>query len=253
VSNIHPIHVVAAALLVGTGCNSAQLRYTTLRLTSTLPDLQQKQVLDNFARIASDPGALPYFAVVNAGSANVNDSGSGSLSFMGAPEVYTQRTHVLSAERTVTGNWTLVPLNNPDRLAAMRAAYLMVLQPSAVDPADFARLRDVLLPTGADPNAAVPRGWLCVGHKRDVPKDACFVAHEGGTYVWVMPGHTREFSNFVLTILNLATVWPADAAPRAPAALPPPGARVVPPPAFAPRLYEGTPDINRGLFFIPRS
>ena len=34
-------------LTLGTGCTTSQLRFTTLRLTTTMPDLQKRQVLDN--------------------------------------------------------------------------------------------------------------------------------------------------------------------------------------------------------------
>lgn len=233
------------------GCNSTQLRFTTLRLTSTLPDLQEKQVLDNFARLALNPGSLPFFAVVDAGTANIDDSGNGSLSFGGSPRAFTTGTYGLGASRTVTGNWSLKPLNNPDRLAAMRAAYTMVLQPDAVDPRDLAKLRAAL---GTDPSYAISGGWLCVGEKRDVAKDACVVAQNCGTYVWVLPQNIKAFSDFVLTILNIASVTaPADGQAQAPAALLPPAISPTGTvPSFAPRLYEDSPGINRGLFFIPR-
>src|SRR3982751_2738818 len=82
----------AMMLTLGTGCNTGQLRFTTLRLTTTIPDLQKRQVLDNFLGMASDPSALPYFSVVTGGTATINDFGSGNLSFLGAAKFYTQGT-----------------------------------------------------------------------------------------------------------------------------------------------------------------
>lgn len=235
------------ALLAAIGCNSAQLRFTTLRLTATLPDLQEKQVLDNLARLAASPGALPYFAVVDAGTANVDDNGGGSLGFTGAPKVFTTGNYGLSASRTVTGNWSLQPLNNPDRLAAMRAAYMLVLRPDAVDPRDMVKLQAAV---GADPRYMIPGGWLRVGSKHDVPREARLVAQDAGTFVWVMPQDLKSFSDFVLVILNIASVTTdrSGASPLRAQEGPPPGEI----PGFAPRLYEGSPGFNRGLFFVPR-
>ncbi len=243
----------AMMLTLGTGCNTGQLRFTTLRLTTTIPDLQKRQVLENFLGMATDPSALPYFSVVTAGTATINDFGSANLSFLGAVKFYTQGTYgPLSAGRSVNTNWSINPVSNPDRLRAMRAAYDLVLQPDAVDPADAKKLQEILKMTKTDP--AIESGWVCVGRKHDVPKDACLVAHQGKHYVWVMPEHTKDFNDFVLQILNIATYVPppqgASAALAAPGAQP----RVAVPheSEIAPRLYEDSPGINRGLFFVPR-
>jgi hypothetical protein len=50
----------------------------------------------------------------------------------------------------------------------------------------------------------VPTGWFCVGRGRDVPRDACYVAHDGPTHVWVMPEHVAELSKFVLIVMDLS-------------------------------------------------
>ncbi len=64
------------------GCNSTQLRTDTLRLTTTVPDIQQVQVLDNLARLSADPGVMPYYTIITNGTANITDKGkiSGFLS-----------------------------------------------------------------------------------------------------------------------------------------------------------------------------
>jgi hypothetical protein len=92
-------------------------------------------------------------------------------------------------------------LNNPDRLKAMKAAYLSVLDPSLVDPAEQTKLNDVIK---ADPSYAINPGWMEVGGKWDVPKHAWRVGRCGKTYVWVMPDRAEDFSRFVLLTLNLA-------------------------------------------------
>ena len=71
--------IIIAALIVLAGCNAEQLRYTTLRLGQTIPELQERQVIDNLARIAASPGNLPYYTVINAGTANILDTGGTGL------------------------------------------------------------------------------------------------------------------------------------------------------------------------------
>jgi hypothetical protein len=238
-------------LTLGAGCTTSQLRFTTLRLTTTIPDLQKRQVLDNFLGMSADPSALPYFSVVTAGTATINDFGSANLSFLGAHKLFTQGTYgPFNAGRTVNTNWSINPVSNPDRLRAMRAAYDMVLRPDAVDPADARKLQEILKVTKNDP--AIEPGWVYIGRKHDVPKEACLVAHHGKQYVWVMPEHAKDFNDFVLQILNIATYVPplTGAAPATPAVQP----RALAPheSEIAPRLYEDSQGINRGLFFVPR-
>jgi hypothetical protein len=52
---------------------------------------------------------------------------------------------------------------------------------------------------------AVPVGWFRVGGRRDVPKHAAYVAHQGKVYVWVLPEHRADLSKFTMAILDIAT------------------------------------------------
>jgi hypothetical protein len=51
----------------------------------------------------------------------------------------------------------------------------------------------------------IPTNWFGAGCRRDVPKDACFVAHEGKVYVWVTSEHRDDLSKFTMAILDIAT------------------------------------------------
>ena len=51
----------------------------------------------------------------------------------------------------------------------------------------------------------IPTGWFGVGSKREVPRDACFVAHDGKVYVWVTPDHRDDLSKFTMAVLDIAT------------------------------------------------
>src|SRR5262249_40909908 len=131
--SMRPALLLVVALPIVVGCANQQLRFSTLRQTSTLADIQETQVIENFARLAANPGALPFLSLANSGSATVTDGGAGNLSFLGAPKIFTQSTFGVGANRSIALNWGLAPLNNPDRLKAMKAAYLSVIDPSEVD------------------------------------------------------------------------------------------------------------------------
>ena len=152
---------IIAALVVLAGCNAEQLRYTTLRLGQTIPELQEQQVIDNLARIAASPGHLPYYTVINAGTANILDTGGtglGALTFQ--HHVGTLATLNAAASRAVTGNWTLNPMANPDRLRAMRTAYHVALGADVIDPLDESKLDAILRD---QKGLSIPHGWLGIG------------------------------------------------------------------------------------------
>jgi hypothetical protein len=52
---------------------------------------------------------------------------------------------------------------------------------------------------------SIPTGWFGVGRWRDVPKDACYVAHEGKVYIWVTEEHRDDLSQFTMAVLDIAT------------------------------------------------
>jgi hypothetical protein len=241
------------ALSLGSGCANQQLRLSTLRQTSTLPDVQQRQVIDNFARLAANSGALPYYAAANQGTIAVSDQGSASLLVTAVHKVFPSWATSLGLQRSITESWQTTPTNNPDRLKAMRAAYVSVVNPAAVDPTDYQLLQTVL--TG-DQSYPLTQGWLSVGTWRDVPKKACMVAHCGPAYVWVMPEDLADFSQFALLILHIETVLGPPATPAVAQVVPETARPSVAPPAgaspFAPRLFDQPPVVNSGLFFVPR-
>ncbi len=246
-----PGYLLLLAMLAALGCNSRQLRFTTLRLSETIPEIQERQVIENFARLAASPGAIPYYSVINSGTANIQDNAAGGLySLFLQPHAFTTATLNSSASRSVTGNWTLNPMSNPDRLRAMRAAYQLAMGIEEIDPADAARLDDILKNQN---DVQIHRGWIRTGTRREVPRGACIVAHCGRTYAWVAPGRSKDFADFSLLMLNIATWVPP--APKLATGLQPnirPGEVVEEAPGIQMRLYEDSPGINRGLFFVPR-
>lgn len=241
------------AAMTATGCANQQLRLSTIRQTSTLPDVQERQVIENFARLASNPGDLPFFAVANQGTASITDQGSTGFAINAVHKAFPLwNISAASANRSITENWQLVPENNPDRLKAMRAAYLSVLDPSAIEEKDATLLNAVIQ---GDPSYAIREGWVCTGGWFDKPRHAWLVAHCGSKYAWVMPEHAAEFSRFVLLILHIETVQPGAAVGARAAAVAPPAmitGPAVPSSPFTPRLFDQPTGVNSGLFFIPR-
>jgi hypothetical protein len=242
-------------LLASCGCANQQLRYSTARQVSTHGDLQQDQVMENFARLAADRGAVPFYALANQATTTISDSAASSVKFFGIPRAYTSGTFgPYSASRSISVNWSLAPLNNPDRIQAMRAAYLTVLDPMAVNDAEYQKLQAII---GKDQSYVVETGWICTGRKREVPKHAAWVAHCGRVYVWLMPENTEQLGRFRLLLLNIATYSPA--VPTAgggerPEAAPSPLESATPATTspFQPRLFDEPPGVNPGYFFIPR-
>ena len=48
-------------------------------------------------------------------------------------------------------------------------------------------------------------GWYGVGRRRDVPRDARYVAHDGPVYVWVCASGMEGLTRFTLAVLDIAT------------------------------------------------
>lgn len=208
-----------AVALSSAGCNATQLQFTTLRQSRTIPDLQQRQVMENFARLSTDAGLLPYFDLVSVGTSAVTDRGAASFTLASAVKEFTSGEYGGEAAREISGNWTISPTNDPNRLAAMRAAYMIAMgRDEEITAIDLRRLHDFLIlnyndyKESHDPHRVIPSGWLCIGDKRSCPKGSHYVAHRDGVYVWVKEGRLRDLANFSLIILDIATLRPTGPA-----------------------------------------
>ena len=114
----------------------------------------------------------------------------------------------LGGERDVGANWTLKPINDPDRLKAMRCLYLHVLSvPMADGGAECKTLTQKYLGHKFDPNR-VAQCWFRHGGWHEIPKQATIVFHHHGTYFWVVPGGEQEVTRLTLTMLDIATIAP---------------------------------------------
>jgi len=190
------------------GCTHEQLRRSTSLTQESMSDLRYKHLLDNLAMMVRNPATVPNPVAINGGVVQISDNatGMGNLLWnpLGAPP-RTLRQYLLGAtgSRTVSEQWSLTPLHNPEKLTLMRYAYQLLLNSDLVRLDDGEReLRDFL---GDEEFArAIPKGWFCVGTKHEVPKDARFWGSYHDVYVWVTDDGLDGLSRFYLTILRIA-------------------------------------------------
>jgi hypothetical protein len=178
---VSPILVVAGA----SGCMSQQLEFTARRTVNAMPDLHYQQVIDNLAKIASNPGFLPYLAVAGQGSVQVTDNGSSAMGLSMSPKVSGLGTLSLGASRNITGTWSLGTITSPDKIRSMQALYLHAIAARAAgDPAFL---------------------WFHIGGKADVPRHASYAGRYGDIFVWVMPDGIEGLSALALAVMDIAT------------------------------------------------
>jgi hypothetical protein len=211
--------LIISVLLVAPGCATTQLAFTTSRQMGSEPDLYGDQVLENLGRLTNDPITLPYFALLNNGVPSISDMGSltvGSLTWPAQGVVkalHNQRTGTIGpigGSRTVGANWTISPINDPDRLTAMRILYRWVLGIPPESTADANTLLQQYIGKDFTLDATkVPPGWFQHGRRNDVPKEACRQFHHHGTYYWIVPGMEEQLAQLTLKMLDIATVIPS--------------------------------------------
>jgi hypothetical protein len=206
------------------------LERATLAHAESSTDLRYKEAIENLAMIASNPGLLPAYSSIHAGTTDVTDTVRGSSAstwaraamkpFRYATYFATQNAD-FTGSRAVKSNWTLDPVIVPEKLRAMRAACRWVaFGPENVGP-DIRFLKRYQPPQFymeevpgcengyyfdvEDRLLALPRGWLhCVDRRLDVPRDACYSAGCGGKFVWVGPEGMAALSEFVLILQQIA-------------------------------------------------
>jgi hypothetical protein len=204
------------------GCLTHQsLRENTVCTTTTLADLNYQQVLDNVARFVVTPSIMPSIAVVNAGTVTVADQKTASASATYNPTLtfHQQGGGALpilsllfnpSVSRSLTENWSLTPVTDIDNLRRIRCAFELVVLGGETTSCDKCKEQLTRFYLGEQNRLEcyLPRGWFHVGCKKEVPKEACYVAHCHNTYVWVLPDDMEGLTRFTMTIIDLATGKP---------------------------------------------
>ncbi len=205
--------LMLALMAASTGCTTLALERHTLAQEESPTDIRYKEVLENLAMVAHDPATLPAYSSIFAGTVQITDTAQLASMTTFAPGAAAQML-TPQLTRAALGNWALDPINAPEKLEAIRCACRWVIYGP-----DFA-CRDCpgLLATPeqapspgrhfgvADRMAQLPAGWLHVGRLCDVPLKACYKAHCGDTWVWVMPDGMQALADFNLIIQDIARV-----------------------------------------------
>jgi hypothetical protein len=276
--------VFPVVLLAFTGCEAVQLETKTTRMSATLSELQYSQVLDNLARVANNPSALPYFNVAATGKTTVQQTGQGSaganldlITTAGIAAIVNKfildkANWGIQLTQQDVMEWDTSPAIDPVQLLVMQGLYRKVLgiQPPPFEqalmeaffavktksPSGPVRMEESFLapppktevgpantpkkieqcacqqkqpdaqpqPPGAKEGYTGPRpvpieftpmlnalynslgpGWVGVGCKKDVPRDACYVGHHCNTYIWVRPDGMESLTNLTIAIIDVVT------------------------------------------------
>ena len=201
--------LVVVCAVACTGCTTLSLERQTLAQAASSGALRYQEVLNNLAMIANDPSALPAYSSIFAGTASVTDMGqfTSTTVWQHLKDVAVQNGFGSEAinpqiSRAVLENWSLDPIVVPEKLEAMRAAcQWMIYGPEMLSSLDHS----LLASPDVDPSpgrhfgvekqlAQLPPGWLGCGKRKDVPRGACYRAHCGHTWVWVMPEGTEALA-----------------------------------------------------------
>ncbi|MFM9962731.1 MAG: hypothetical protein ACKV2Q_16090 [Planctomycetaceae bacterium] len=200
------------------GCATQRaLRQHTVSANITVADIYYQQVLNNIACFAANPAAMPSFAVVTAGTVNVEDQQGASFNPTYSPTLtrFSQGGGALpilsllfgvSATRSVSENWSTAPVTDSDNIRRLRCAFQVIVGAGNAQCDQCQdRLKGFFVGATESYECMLPMGWYCVGGKNDVPKDACHVGRYGDTYAWVMPDGVDGLTRFTITVLDIAT------------------------------------------------
>jgi len=220
-------------LLIATcGCTAAESELYSVNQVATLADLRYQQALDNLALVAHNEGALPSFATMDSGMVNIQDTANFDPTTSWAPTGFSSQVLSLFGKHNPDLQWTFEPVVTQPQLAAAKCVCLWALHrpfPPGLNGHDLLRattLDDVLNPIeqSLSPHFDVEYrmaqldqvcpNWLHCGSRREVDSCACYKAKCGDTYVWVNPDGMKGLSDFLLIILDIATVVPGSVTPN---------------------------------------
>jgi hypothetical protein len=217
--------MLVAALAMCAGCTSLAAKRHALNQEVTSTDIRYQEVVDNLALIYHDPAALPAYCSIFAGSVQVNDSEQIVSQTTVGPGAVGAQVFTPQLTRQATGNWSLDPINTPEKLEAMRAACQWVLFGSG-----FAWNHDcdrtLLNPEQALCRMPAPAcfrtrhfgvwnrlcclpptdAWLWRGRDCDCPGKACYEGRCGEDCVCVLPEGMGGLANFTLILQDIARV-----------------------------------------------
>src|SRR5271166_6663094 len=124
--------ILALLPVLSTGCTHNQLRRSTSMTQASMSDLRYKHILDNLAMMVRNPATVPNPVAINGGVVQISDNGTGLGNITwnplaAAPPKLYNIFFGLTGSRTVSEQWSLTPLHNPEKLRLMRYTYQLLL------------------------------------------------------------------------------------------------------------------------------
>lgn len=213
--------LIAIGAVVCVGCVTAPLERYGVNQSLSTSEMRYQEVMNALATVAHNPGILPSYSVTSNGSTLVTNTASfdATTSWTRAAHNFGQQMLNVLGKHTPELSWTLDPVADPVLLAGAwdachwaifgplpegSAGYELLRKPKYSDVVNCGGKRDYHL-WAFDDQHPIPYGWLGVGPHRCVPRDACYTAHCGDTYIWVMPDQMYHLSEFTLVLLDIAT------------------------------------------------
>jgi len=123
------ICIVIASCLSVSGCffTETQLNTDTLDMSTTVADIQERQVINNLIRVIDDPYAIPAQVVLTGGGVQVSNQLSPSLAVPFTDISKTSRSVNLGVSNQWVENWSLAPITDPDDIRRLRALYRLAV------------------------------------------------------------------------------------------------------------------------------
>lgn len=201
-----PLMLIVLITVVSGGCAQHRIACHTPKHAATLTEIHEQQVLDNLAMFAVNSGSTPYYALPNGGGSLTNQSATVGSTATWNPTTFTGINGNMNGTGGLTINWTMKPINEPERINLMKCVYWHVTQrcPESHCIDCDKNLRNYFGDSFAC--CAVPTGWYSVSKKKPKSDDCCCkVGHYCGTYVSVSPRHYHYLSLVTVSILDIAT------------------------------------------------
>src|SRR4051795_12865511 len=106
-------------LLLSSGCTNHQLQRSTNLTQQSMSDLRYKHILDNLAMMVRNPATVPNPVAINGGVVQISDNatGAGNINWNPFGVIITQYLLGITGSRTISEQWSLTPLHNPEKLS----------------------------------------------------------------------------------------------------------------------------------------
>jgi hypothetical protein len=196
------------------GCTTVTLTEYTICQNRTAGESRDQAVLNCLASVAANPDNLPSYALFSNGITTILDNINPAYMVTWNP--YKASAHQVGGtfSRSPRGVWTVDPVVDFERLQALHATCLWALfGPQRAWERHPEILGDAQEYLNQKPHfgvasrlAKLPPDWVHYGRHRDVPHSACYKAHCGDTWIWIMPEHAEAFAQLVLVFQDIATL-----------------------------------------------